>query len=159
MSIIITIIITALFCIGIVGTIVPALPGVALVYAGILLYAFIDGFTSLRIGITVAFGIVALIASTAQYFGSLWAAKSAGGGKYTLGGTFLGALLGATTGPIGIIAGAFMGALVGAMVEGKSPTKAIDVALKSVVGILGGTMVQFLLSVMLIIAFLIAIFV
>lgn len=157
MSILIPILTIVLFCVGVAGTVIPGLPGIGFVYAGILLYAFADGFTSIDTTTVVYLGILTVIASFAQYFGSLWATKSAGGKKKALLGTFLGALLGIAAGPIGIFIGAFCGALVGALLEGKSADVAARVALQSVVGIIGGSIIQFFLSLALIGAFIIAI--
>lgn len=158
MSTLIIILTGILLCVGIAGTLIPALPGVALVYAGILLYSFADRFTSIDVSTVIYFGIVALIASGAQYIGSAWAAKSAGGKQKALLGTFLGALIGTTLGPVGIFLGAFVGALAGALLEGKSPDVATKVAFRSMVGIIGGSIVQFFLSLVLIASFVIAIF-
>lgn len=158
MSTLIIILTVILFIIGILGTLIPALPGVVLVYAGILIYAFADGFSSLQVSTVIYFGIVALIASAAQYLGSAWATKTAGGKQKAMLGTFIGAFLGTMVGPMGIFAGAFAGALVGALVEGKTPERAARVALKSMIGIIGGSVIQFLLSLALIGAFILAVF-
>ncbi|OGY30659.1 MAG: hypothetical protein A3C02_03790 [Candidatus Andersenbacteria bacterium RIFCSPHIGHO2_02_FULL_45_11] len=158
MSILIIVITIILFLLGVLGTLIPALPGIGLVYAGILIYAFADHFTAIEVSTVVYLGIAALIASGAQYFGSVWAAKSAGGKKKALVGTFVGALFGTMAGPVGIFIGAFAGALVGALLEGSSPNTAARVAFQSMVGIIGGAIIQFLLSLALIAAFIIAVF-
>lgn len=158
MNILVALIIILLFGIGCIGTIIPGLPGIGLVYGGILLYAFSDNFTSISASTVVYFGIVTVIASLAQYVGSLWAAKSAGGKKKALIGTFVGALLGTTTGPIGMFIGAFIGALLGAVIEGKKPETALRVAMLSVIGVVSGSLIQFFLSIALIGAFVLAIF-
>ncbi|HLC49292.1 MAG TPA: DUF456 domain-containing protein [Candidatus Andersenbacteria bacterium] len=158
MSIFIPIITILLFGIGCLGTLVPGLPGIGLVYGGILLYAFADGFTSISVSTVVYLGIVTIIAAMAQYVGSLWAAKSAGGRQKALIGTLLGAFIGTISGPIGIFVGAFMGALIGATIEGKNPEKAFRVAMLSVLGIVGGSLIQLVLSIALISAFVLAVF-
>ncbi len=158
MSILISILTVILFGIGVLGTFVPGLPGIGFVYAGILLYAFADGFTTIQSSTVIYLGIATLIASFAQYFGSLWATKSAGGKKKALIGTFIGAILGALAGPVGIFIGAFIGALVGALLDGSTPQTAVHVAFLSVLGIIGGSIIQFFLSIALIVAFLLAIF-
>ncbi|MBI3256047.1 MAG: DUF456 domain-containing protein [Candidatus Andersenbacteria bacterium] len=158
MSILLTLLVAALFMVGLLGAFIPAVPGVGLVYAGILLYAIVDGFSTIAISTLIWFGVVALLASGASYFGSAIATKKGGGGMRALWGTILGAIIGTVTiGPIGIFVGAFVGALVGALMEGQTPEKAMKVAVMSVAGIIGGSLIQFLLSVALIIAFLVAI--
>lgn len=158
MSTLISIPTVILFVVGVLGTFIPGLPGMGFVYAGILLYAFADGFTAIQGSTVIYLGIATLIASFAQYFGSVWAAKSGGGKQKALLGTFIGAFLGALAGPIGIFIGAFIGALVGALMDGSKPETAIHVAFLSVLGIIGGSIIQFFLSIALIVAFLLAIF-
>lgn len=157
MSILISLLVGLLFLVGLAGTIIPALPGVGLVYAGVLLYSFADGFVHISVANVVWLGLVALLALGAQYAGSMWGAAKGGGKKKALVGTFMGAFVGAFMGPVGIFVGAFVGALIGAMMEGNSTEKAIKVAGLSVIGIIGGSLIQFLLSVVLIIAFLLAV--
>lgn len=158
MSVLISILTVILFSIGVLGTFIPGLPGIGLVYAGILVYAFADGFTAIQGSTVLYLGIATLIASFAQYFGSLWATKSGGGKQKALIGTFIGAVLGAMGGPVGIFIGAFIGALAGALLEGSTPEAAMHVAVLSVLGIVGGSIIQFFLSIALIVAFLLAIF-
>ncbi len=158
MSILIVVITIIFFLVGVLGTLIPALPGIGLVYIGILIYAFADHFTAIEVSTVVYLGIAALISSGAQYIGSLWAARSAGGKQKALIGTFIGALIGTMAGPVGIFVGAFVGALLGALLEGSTPNAAARVAFQSVVGIIGGSIIQFLLSLALIAAFIIAIF-
>ncbi len=158
MSLLIAVITTILFFVGVLGTFIPGLPGIGLVYAGVLLYAFFDNFTAIEVSTVVYLGIATLIASFAQYFGSLWAAKSAGGKQKAMIGTFVGAFIGAVIGPVGIFIGAFIGALIGALLEGSTPETAVRIGLVSVFGIIGGSIIQFLLSIALIVAFLLAIF-
>ena len=160
MDILITLLIAVLFMVGLFGAFIPAVPGIGLVYAGILLYAILDGFSAVTVSTLIWFGVVALLASGASYVGSALGTKKGGGGMRSLWGTILGAIIGTfTIGPIGIFVGAFIGALVGALMEGQKPEKAMHVAFMSVVGIVGGSLVQFLLSIALIIAFLTAILV
>lgn len=158
MSTIIILLTIILFVIGCFGTLIPALPGIGLVYVGILLYAFADSFTNISITTVVSLGIVTLIASIAQYFGSMWAAKSAGGKNKALLGTFIGTILGAMIGPVGMFVGAFLGALAGALLEGNTAQGAARVALISVAGIIGASIIQLFLALVLIAAFVLAIF-
>lgn len=157
MSILLAVLVIILFCVGLFGTIIPAVPGVGLVYAGVLLYAVATGFSSISVPTLVALGIVALLASGASYAGSALGAKKGGGGKRALWGAILGAVMGIVVmPPAGLFLGAFIGALVGALLEGHKPEKAAKVAFMSVIGIIGGSLVQFFLSLFLILVFFLA---
>jgi uncharacterized protein len=159
MSIFLAITIIVLFGMGLIGTLVPGVPGIGLIYVGVLLYAFFDNFTAISVPTVVALGILTMLASVAQYIGSVWATKYAGAKAKALTGTFLGSIAGTLGGPFGIIIGGFLGALVGALLEKSTPYMAFKIALISVIGIISGSLIQFFLAIVLIISFLIAIYV
>lgn len=142
---------------GLAGTIIPGLPGIGLVYAGILLYALATHFASISLVTVVILGLVSAAAQAANYAGAAFGSRVAGGKKWALAGTAIGALIGAAFGPLGIFAGAFLGALLGALLEGGGQRHALKVAVYSTLGTLGSIVVQFLLAIILIIAFLIAV--
>jgi len=148
-----------LFVIGLIGTFMPGVPGIGLIFAGILLYAYVDGFTAIHFSTVVALLALTILAVLAQYIGSVWATKYAGAKTKALLGTLIGSFIGTFGGPVGIFAGAFIGALIGALLEDTPPYKALHVAALSIVGIISGSLIQFFLSIVLIIAFLVAIFV
>ena len=154
MSLLILSLTIILFCVGLFGTIIPAVPGVGLVFGGILLYAIADGFQAISVQTIIMFAVVTLLASAASYAGSVVGAKKGGGGKRALWGSIIGAVMGVVVmPPAGLFLGAFIGALVGALLEGHGPEKAMKVAFLSVVGVVGGSLVQFFLSLILILAF------
>ncbi len=142
---------------GLAGTIIPGLPGVGLIYLAILFYAIATSFTSISLATVVILGLLSIAALAANYAGSAFGSRYGGGKKWALAGTLIGAVAGAGVGPLGIFIGAFLGALVGALLEGASHKQALTVAAYSVIGIIGSTLVQFLLAVILIITFFFAI--
>lgn len=154
------IITTVLLLAGLAGTIIPGLPGIGLVFGGILLYGILTDFTTISIPAVAAFGGIALLAVAADYAGSFLGAKVGGGKKIALLGTIGGAIIGAFTGgPLGILIGAFVGGLVGALIEGQTHHQAFKIAALSVVGILGAAVFQFVLAAAMIVAFVITVLV
>ena len=73
------IIVSVLFVLGTVGTLIPALPGIGFVFAGILIYGIVTQFTSVSITTVVALGAFSLLAMALDYVGSTIGAKAAGG--------------------------------------------------------------------------------
>lgn len=143
---------------GLLGIVVPGLPGVGLVFIGILFYAMMTDFVQVSVGFVIGSGIVALAAWLVEYLGAIIGAKAGGGGKFTLLGTIAGGLLGLLAGgPLGLLAGVVLGAAMGAMYEGKTVEKAGRAALFSIVGIMGAKIVQAGLTAGLIIVFLLKI--
>lgn len=146
-----------LFAAGIFGTFIPALPGIGLIFAGILWHAWTTGFTTLSGTTVLVFGVFALLTWLANFAASSMGARLGGGSYRAMMGTTVGAIVGIFWGPVGIMCGAFIGALLGALSEGQSTQKASKVALWSVVAVLGASLMQAVLGIALILAFFIAI--
>jgi len=148
----------ALFLLGIVGIFVPVVPGIGLVFGGVLLYAIATGFETISTATVIVFGVLTLLAWLADYMGAAIGAKYGGGKGPTVIGSMLGALLGLIFGgPVGLFVGAFVGALGGALYEGQTMEKASRAAIYSVIGMLGATVVQLILAVSIIVAFVIVV--
>jgi len=146
-----------LFVLGLAGVFVPALPGVGLVFGGVLLYAAMTGWAQISVGTVIALGLVALVAWLIEYLGAIVGTKIGGGGRFALLGTVLGAILGLLSfGPLGLVAGVVLGAMLGAIYEGKSSSEAGRAAFGSIVGIVGAKLLQLLLAIAIIIVFLMA---
>jgi len=98
---------------GLVGVVVPILPGVVLVYLGLLLGAWIDGFERVGpltiVSLTLATGLVYAIDIAAGSFG----AKRLGASRRAVWGAALGTLVGLFFGIPGILIGPFVGAVAG----------------------------------------------
>ncbi|MCW9054374.1 MAG: DUF456 domain-containing protein [Candidatus Pacebacteria bacterium] len=146
-----------LFAFGVAGTVIPGLPGIGFVFSGIFLYAYVTGFSTVTVPFVVGAGVVALLAVFADYVGSALGARIGGGKWKSILGSIAGLMVGvATLGPIGVLIGALIGAFLGALAEGVERTQALRVALYTTLGIVGSTVVQFVLAVTLIAGFLIA---
>ena len=151
-------IVTAFFIIGTFGTIIPGLPGLGLVFAGVLFYGWATNWVPVSTTTIVVMGLFTLVASLADWYGSGFAAKLGGGKRKAFWGTLIGGLAGLLLGSApGFLLGAFIGALVGALAEGKGPEQAGKIAVLSLVGILGARLMQLVFAIAIIIAFFIAI--
>jgi|TARA_Y100000310_G_scaffold7875_1_gene8553 hypothetical protein len=154
------IIVSILFVLGLVGTVVPMMPGIMLVFGGILLYGLVTGFEVISVTTVVILGITALIAIAADYAGGVLGARAGGGKWKSMALAALGALVGTLIlGPFGLLFGAFIGGLGGAFLEGKEGGDAVKVGAISLVGIVGAMVFQFMLAIAMIATFFVAIFV
>lgn len=128
--------------VGVVGTVLPALPGVMLVFGGIVLAAYAEGFTRIG-GLTVAvLGALALVAFVIDYVASAAAAKKAGASKLGLAGAALGTVLGIFTGFIGLLFMPLVGAAIGEYLAQRDALKAGRIGLATWVGLLVGTVLK-----------------
>ncbi|MFN7433581.1 MAG: DUF456 domain-containing protein [Betaproteobacteria bacterium] len=143
--------------VGVVGTVLPALPGVMLVYGGIVLAAYAEGFTRIS-GLTVAvLGALALVAFVIDYVASAAAAKKAGASKLGLAGAALGTVLGIFTGFIGLLFMPLVGAAIGEYLAQRDALKAGRIGLATWVGLLVGTVLKLAIVFTMIGVFVVAI--
>ena len=108
---------------GIAGTVLPMLPGVPLVFAGLLLAAWHGGFDQVGILTMVIIGAIAALAWAVDFFASVVTAKKAGASKYALWGAGIGALVGIAGGIVGLIIGPAIGAIIGELITHKNASK------------------------------------
>lgn len=109
-----------LVVVGLVGTILPALPGLPLVYAGMLLAAWADGFQRIGIPMLVVLGLLTLFSLGIDLWATAHGAKRVGASRLAIVGAMLGTLGGLLFGPIGLLVGPFAGALAGELLHRRS---------------------------------------
>lgn len=112
-----------LVVVGIAGTVLPMLPGVPLVFAGLLLAAWHGGFEQVGILTMVIIGAIAAMAWAVDFFASVVTAKKAGASKYALWGAGIGALVGIAGGIVGLIIGPAIGAIIGELITHQNTSK------------------------------------
>ena len=120
---------------GIAGTILPALPGPPLVFAGLLLAAWIDGFAKVGVVTLVVLGIVTLIAAVVDLIAGVYGARRVGASRSALVGASLGTVLGLFFGIPGLVFGPFVGALAGELLARGGAARAGRVALATWIGL------------------------
>lgn len=98
---------------GLAGTVLPALPGTALIFAGILLGAWIDQFTRVGTFTLVLVALLAVLAWVLEYVAGLMGAKKAGASKWALVGAALGTVVGLLMGLVGVLFMPLVGAALG----------------------------------------------
>ena len=135
-----------LVVIGIAGTILPMLPGVPLVYAGLLLAAWHDSFDKVSILTMVIIGSIALLAWAVDFVASIMTAKKVGASKYALWGAGVGALLGILGGIPGLIIGPAIGAIIGELITHKNVSKATTVGIAAGLGFVLALAVKIVLA-------------
>ena len=154
MDFIIIIIVILLLLIGLIGCIIPALPGPPISFSGLLLFHF---FTSYNLEEDTLWLLAAVVVAITflDYWLQVYGVKKFGGGKKAINGTILGLVLGLLLPiPFGVIIGPFVGAFLGAKMEAKEDTnRAIKIALGALAGFLGGTVLKFAVSIYISILF------
>ena len=136
------IILGIILCIvGIIGSLLPLLPGPPIAYVGILLQLFRnpDPFESKTYWIFAGIVVVSL---ALDYLIPIWGTKKFGGTKYGAWGCTLGFLAAFWIGPWGVIIGPFVGAFIGELIGGQDSHRSLKAALGSFVGFLLGSFLK-----------------
>lgn len=147
-----------LFIIGIIGTIVPALPGSILVFGGMILYGFMTQFKSLNLFFYLLEALALLLTFIVDFIATSASTKRFGGSKKAQWGAIIGTIFGILVfGPLGILFGPFIGAIVAELIQGIDIKQAIYSGFGSVVGAIGATFLKLIIEALMIIYFFIVI--
>lgn len=142
---------------GLAGSVLPALPGPPLAYAGVCVAHF---FTDIHYG--TAFLLitlfVTLLITVLDYFLPGLIVKWGRGSKAAVTGANIGILVGVFFGPLGLLLGPFVGAFIGEMTQGTPVRRALQPAFFAFMGFVGGVLVKVAFCLYLFIDLLIRIF-
>lgn len=136
-----------LILVGLAGTILPALPGVPVVFAGMLLAAWAGDFARISVATVVVLGVLTALALVADFLATLLGAKGFGASRWALVGAALGAVAGLFAGVVGLIVGPMLGALAGEMIAGSGFRRALKAGTGAAVGFVLGTLAKIALSI------------
>ena len=141
------IVIVSLLILGLIGSVVPPLPGPPLSYIGLLLHHFFIHKMNENFLLLIAVVVVAV--TILDYFLQIYGVKKAGGGKYAIRGSIIGILLGVFIfPPFGILVGAFIGAYLGAKID--SEKNELKIAFGALFGFIPGTVLKLCTSLYII---------
>jgi len=136
---------TILMLVGLIGCVLPALPGPTLSYLGLVVLSFSDRVT-FSTKFFIIWGVVALVVTVLDYVIPIWGTKRFGGSKYGVWGSIIGLLVGLFFPPVGFIIGPFAGAVIGEMYAGKRSKEMFRAGFGSFIGFLVATFIKILIS-------------
>ncbi len=128
--------------IGVIGTVMPAIPGVVFVFGGIALAAWIDDFTRVSAWTVGALALLALVGVAADYVAAALGAKRAGASNLAIVGAAVGTVAGVFTGLVGLVFMPLAGAAIGEYLAQRDLRRAGKVGIATWVGLLIGTAVK-----------------
>ena len=149
----------ALIVAGLAGTVLPALPGTALVLAGIVLGAWIDGFTRVGALAIGAVTVLAVVSWVLDYAAASWGARRVGASRQAVTGAALGTVLGIFAGIVGIFIFPLVGAALGEWIARRDHAGALRVGAATWVGLMAGLVAKVVLAFMMVGLFVIALLV
>ncbi|MBN2273134.1 MAG: DUF456 domain-containing protein [Bacteroidales bacterium] len=139
---------TICIIVGVLGSLLPVLPGTPISYAGLLLLHFTD-YAQYSSRFLILFAVLTAVVAILDYVIPIWGTKQFGGSKYGTWGAGIGVIIGIFMGPIGIILGPFFGAGIGEFLYGKKSNEAFRAGFGSFIGFVTGTLMKIVLSVIL----------
>lgn len=127
--------------IGIIGCIVPGLPGTPIAYLGLWIAQATE-----RVDFSWQFmliwGVAMVVVSVLDYVVPAWGTKRYGGTKWGVWGSTIGVFVGLFFGAVGVIVGPLVGAVVGELLSGKELSNALRAGWGSFIGLLCGTILK-----------------
>ena len=142
MTIALWIVAVMLVVVGVIGSVLPALPGAILVFAGVALGAWIDDFTRISGWTLFVLGILTLLAWVIDYVAAVAGAKKAGASRQALIGAAIGTVAGVFTGFFGLVFLPLVGAAVGEYLAQRELLRAGRVGIATWLGMLVGTVLK-----------------
>jgi uncharacterized protein len=146
----------ALIVVGLAGTVLPALPGLPLMFCGMLLGAWAGDFKEISVWTIIFLAILMLISVAVDFLASLYGAKRVGASKKAIIGAALGTLGGLFFNIPGLILGPFIGAVAGEMIDGKEWRAATKTGFGTWLGLAIGTALKLALAVAMLGIFILA---
>lgn len=147
---------TALIILGFIGTVAPGLPGILLIYAGMLLAAWIEHFSRIGWPTLTVLGVLTLLSFVADVAAGVLGAKRVGASRLALIGSVVGGIAGLPFGLPGLVFGPFVGAVLGEYLTQRRLHVAARVGVGTFVGLMIGTLAKIALAVTMIGVFVIA---
>ena len=139
-----------LFVLGLVGAVLPFVPGPPLILAGAFLYALTTDFSPVGFGRLVILTVLTGFALVLHYVGSALGTRRYGGSVWGMAGALVGAVVGLFFGLLGLV----LGPVAGELVRGASLEGSVRSGLGAFIGILFGVVGNVSLGLVMIALFL-----
>ncbi len=139
---------------GFLGLLLPVLPGAPLLFAGLLIAAWIEDFAYVGPWTLTVLAFMALLIYVVDFGAGALGAKGFGATKYAMVGAFAGAIVGILFGLPGIILGTFLGAVAGELLANRSLREAGAAGLGATIGIAVGVAAKVALAISMLSIFL-----
>ena len=141
---------SALILTGLVFAMLPALPGIPLIFGGIWLVAAGDDYRHLGKWWLIAIAAIGCVGVAADLLAAALGAKRVKASKRAIWGAVIGTVVGLFFGIVGVLVGPFFGAVVGELASGSSVTRSADVGLGTWIGLIFGMLVKLIASFMMV---------
>ncbi|MBY0399511.1 DUF456 domain-containing protein [Myxococcota bacterium] len=147
---------TALILVGLAGAVLPALPGTAFVLAGIVLGAWIDGFTRVGVGTLAVIATLGVLSSVLDYVAGMLGARRVGASRLALVGAAAGTIVGVFLGFVGVLFMPLVGAAVGEYAARRDERRALEVGAATGLALVAAMLVKIAIAFVMVGIFVVA---
>jgi len=142
MSVVLWICAVILIIVGLIGIVLPALPGHILILTGLILAAWADNFDRVGVGMLVLIGVIGAASYGVDFAAAALGAKHMGASKRAMVGAALGTVLGLFFGLVGVVIGPLLGAVIGELTQHRDWKRVGKAGLAAWIGFAIGTAVK-----------------
>ncbi|HEY3151815.1 MAG TPA: DUF456 domain-containing protein [Candidatus Binatia bacterium] len=147
---------TALIGAGLVGLVLPAIPGAPLIFAGLLLAAWAEDFVYVGLWTIVVLAVLALLTYGIDLWATMFGAKKFGASRKAVIGAIIGSIVGIFLGFPAVIFGPFIGAVIGELLAQKNLRQATRAGIGATIGLVLGAALKLSIALAMIGVFVVA---
>jgi uncharacterized protein YqgC (DUF456 family) len=147
-----------LLVVGVIGSVVPLVPGAIASLAGVYLYWWHTGYAEPGLALLVVFTLVGGGAVIVDYFAGAISARAGGASAVTTGlAAVVGVVLFFVAGPLGVLLGVAGTVFLAELFRNRDPGESARTALYATAGVLASTAVQVVLTLSMLVVFLLVV--
>jgi uncharacterized protein YqgC (DUF456 family) len=139
-----------LLLLGLLGSVLPFLPGTLLILVGAFVYAWATDFVTLGASRLLILTALTVTAYAVDYVAGAIGVRRIGGSRWAMLGAALGALVGVFFGPLGLILGPIIGAVAAELVQSQEIEASLRSGFGSALGMIAGAVARFSLAVVMV---------
>lgn len=148
-----------LVVIGVIGTFIPLLPGVPLVFITISAYGWYEGFNLITPNLVAIFAGLTILSLLMNYLSVVLGAKYFGSSKYGTFGAFLGIVIGIfILPPLGLFIGPWLGATLGEYIYQQDIRRSLRAGIGAIVGIVSSIVFDLAIAIIMALTFIVKVF-
>jgi uncharacterized protein YqgC (DUF456 family) len=140
------VLVVSLVIVGLVGLILPAIPGAPLIFAGLLLAAWVEDFAYVGTWTIVTLAVLALLSYGVDLWATMFGAKKFGASKRAVIGAVIGSVVGIFLGFPGVLFGPFIGAVIGELSAKSGIQQAARAGFGATIGLVLGAAIKIALA-------------
>ncbi len=156
MTAVLWIVAVACMLLGLLGVFLPLLPGVPLLFGGMLLAAWLDDFAHVGTPTVAVLAVLTLLAWLVENLASVWGVQRAGANDMAIAGAGVGAFLGIFAGLPGLILGPVVGAVCGEYLARRDHRTAARAGIAAGIGLLVAIVAKLAIAVTMLAIFVFA---